>query len=145
MPGILLDTHALYWLARNEGSLTQDALIAIARNQEAGTLFVSPVSAWELSIAVQKRSIAGRPDLGSDLPDQWFRAAVRATGARIVTIGVRISLEAARVVTDTGHRDPGDCYLIATARVRSIPIVTRDARMLAMAKANADYLTTIKC
>ena len=145
MPGILLDTHALYWLARNEGSLTQDALIAIARNQEAGTLFVPPVSARELSIATQKRSIAGRPNLGDDLPDRWFKDAVRATGARIVPIGARIALEAARVVTDTGHRDPGDCFLIATARVRRIPIVTRDAQMLAMAKGNAGYLATIKC
>ena len=145
MPGILLDTHALYWLASGEVALAQDALLAIGDSQQAGTLFVSPITAWELSVAVQKNNITNRPNLGDDPPDRWFREAVRAVSARIVPIGVRISLEAARVVTETGHRDPGDCFLIATARVRRIPILTRDAQMLAIVNGNPEYLATIEC
>ncbi|HEX8645154.1 MAG TPA: type II toxin-antitoxin system VapC family toxin [Allosphingosinicella sp.] len=145
MPGLLLDTHALYWLASGEAEMTEEALVAIGENQEAGTLFVSPISAWELSIATQKNRVAGRPNLGEDPPDRWFREAVRATSARIIPIKQRISYEAARVVTETGHKDPGDCFLIATARVRRVPIVTRDEIIRTIAAERAGYLKVIVC
>lgn len=64
MPGILLDSHALYWLVSGEIEMLDEALVAIDENQEAGTLFVSPVTAWELSIATRKGRVAGRPNLG---------------------------------------------------------------------------------
>ena len=145
MPGILLDSHALYWLVSGEAELLDEALVAIGENQEAGTLFVSPITAWELSIATQKRRIAGRPHLGEDAPERWFREAVRATSARIIPIRQRISCEAAKVVTETGHKDPGDCFLIATARVRRMPIVTRDSAILDIAAEKARYLDVIIC
>jgi PIN domain nuclease of toxin-antitoxin system len=145
LPGILLDTHALYWLVSGEVELTEQALVAIGENQEAGTLFVSPVTAWELSVAAQKNPRAGRPNLGQDPPERWFREAVRATTARVIPIRQRISCEAAKVITDTGHRDPGDCFLIATARIRRMPLVTRDGAIRAMAEASPAYLDIIEC
>lgn len=145
MSGVLLDTHALYWLVSGEAELRDEALVAISENQKVGTLFVSPVTAWELSVATMKRRAAGRPYLGGDPPDRWFRETVRATSARIIPIRQRISCEAARVVTDTGHKDPGDCFLIATARVRRMPIVTRDETMQSIAAERAGYLDVIAC
>jgi PIN domain nuclease of toxin-antitoxin system len=145
LPGVLLDTHALYWLVSGEADLSEQALVAIGENQEAGTLFVSPISAWELSIASRKARIAGRPHLGDDPPSRWFRDAVRETAARIVHIQQRIALEAANVVTRTGHKDPGDCFLIATARIRKIALVTRDEIILSIAAHEANYLTVLKC
>ncbi len=145
MSGILLDTHTLYWLVSGEKELLDEALVAIGENQEAGTLFVSPITAWELSIATQKRPGAGRPHLGEDPPDRWFREAVRAATARIIAIKQRISWEAAKVVTETGHKDPGDCFLIATARVRRMPIVTRDQIIQAIAAERPGYLDVIVC
>ncbi len=145
MPGILLDTHALYWLVIDNTKLRDEARVAIGENQEAGTLFVSPITAWELSIATRKRRVAGRPHLGEHPPERWFREAVRATSARIVPIRQRISWEAAKVVSDTGLKDPGDCFLIATARVRRIPIVTRDGAIQTIAAERAGYLEAIAC
>jgi PIN domain nuclease of toxin-antitoxin system len=63
-PGALLDTHALYWLVSGTDDLTNEALVAIGENQAAGTLFASPMTAWELAVAAQKRPGPGRPDLG---------------------------------------------------------------------------------
>ncbi len=145
MSGILLDSHALYWLVSEEVELLDEALVAIGDSQEAGTLFVSPITAWELSIATQKRRMAGRPHLGEDPPERWFRKAVSATSARIVPIKQRISCEAANVVMETGHKDPGDCFLIATSRVRRMPIVTRDEIMQTMAADRPGYLDVIVC
>lgn len=145
MPGLLLDTHALFWLVSGEPVLADEALVEIGLAQAEDRLYVSPISAWELSVAAQKSVRAGRPHLGTDPADRWFREAVRATAARIVPIHQKIALEAARVVTATGHKDPGDCYLIATARIRRIPIVTRDRAMHDMAADGSNYLTVIGC
>jgi PIN domain nuclease of toxin-antitoxin system len=131
--GILLDSHALYWLVSHSAKLLDEALVAIVDNQRAGTLFVSPITAWELSIASRKNRLAGRPYLGEGSPERWFAGAVRATSARVIPVRQRISCGAAEVVIETGHKDPGDCFLIATARVRRIPIVTRDRVMQAIA------------
>jgi PIN domain nuclease of toxin-antitoxin system len=145
LPGILLDTHALYWLVSGETELSEEALVAIGENQESGTLFVSPITAWELSIASRKSRVTGRPHLGADPPARWFRDAVRAAAARLIPIQQRISLEAANVVTDTGHKDPGDCFLMAMARVRKISLVTRDEIILSICAASPDYLSVIEC
>ncbi len=143
--GALLDTHTLYWFVTEAEPLTDAALVAIAEQQAAGRLFVSPATAWELSVAAQKPPRADRPDLGTLTPRQWFREAVNATGARVVPIKQRIALEAAEVVAVTGHKDPGDCFLIATARVMRIPIVTRDRTIITIARDTPGYLDLIEC
>ncbi|MDG4882954.1 type II toxin-antitoxin system VapC family toxin [Mesorhizobium sp. WSM4884] len=143
MPGILLDTHVLYWLVSGVEPLSNDALVMIGENQDAGTLYVSPVTAWELAIAARKPAHKAPPDLGANSPARWFSAAIEATAAKIVPIKQRIAIEAAAVVTATGHKDPGDCYLIATARVRKIPIMTRDHVMRGFSAPN--YLQIADC
>ncbi len=143
MPGALLDTHTLYWLVTAVDTLSEEALIAIAESQAAGTLYVSPITAWELTIASRKPAHKNPPKLGAGTPSKWFSETVAATGAKIVPIKQRIACEAAAVVADTGHKDPGDCYLIATARVKRVPIITRDAIMQGL--ASPAYLDVIVC
>lgn len=145
MRGVLLDTHALYWLVSGTVQLTEDALVAIGESQEAGTLFVSPITAWELSIAAKKPLHRDPPDFGEGSPARWFRDAVIATTAKIIPIKQRIALGASDVAIDTGHKDPGDCYLIATARVRRIPLVTRDSTIRGIVDDMPGYLEVIVC
>jgi PIN domain nuclease of toxin-antitoxin system len=138
---LLLDTHALYWLVRRE-PMDAAALDAIAAAQDAKALHVSPITAWELGVAMRKRD--NRPGLGVD-PDAWFRQALRATGAKLATITLAVAAEAAAVPAVYGRGDPGDCFLIATARVRKLVIVTRDDAMLRLAAAQPSYLAAIAC
>lgn len=145
MPGLLLDTHVLYWLVSGEEQLTNEALVAIGEAQEAKALLVSPITAWELAVATSKARVAGRPHLGDNPPARWFRDAVAATEARIVPVQQRISIAAADVVTRTGHRDPGDCFLIATALVRKVPMLTRDAIIRGIAIEHPNYLEVMAC
>jgi PIN domain nuclease of toxin-antitoxin system len=77
--------------------------------------------------------------------DAWFDDVLKLPGARILFVSKRIALEAAKVPAILGSGDPGDCFLIATARVKKIPIVTRDATMHALAAANPGYIRTIRC
>jgi PIN domain nuclease of toxin-antitoxin system len=145
LAGILLDTHALFWLVSGEDVLTEEALVAIGVNQAAGTLFASPITSWELSVATQKNRVAGRPHLGEESPARWFREAGAVTEAKVIPIKQRISCEAAQVVVATGHKDPGDCFLIATARVRKLALVTRDNIIQRIAAAEPDYIDIILC
>ena len=138
---LLLDTHTLYWLVRSDPMDTA-ALDAIAAAQELGTLYVSPITAWELGVAMRKRE--NRPDLGTNLK-VWFRQALHWTGAKLATITAAIAAEAAAVPAVYGRGDPGDCFLIATARVRKLPIATRDESIRRLAVTQPSYLTVIPC
>jgi PIN domain nuclease of toxin-antitoxin system len=72
LPGALLDTHTLYWLVTAAGDLSEEALLAIAANQTAATLHVSPITAWELAIASKKPPHKDPPNLGALTPAKWF-------------------------------------------------------------------------
>jgi PIN domain nuclease of toxin-antitoxin system len=144
LPGALLDTHALLWLV-NGDNLTDEALDAIATNQAAGTLYASPITGWELAVAAQKPPAADRPDLGGQAASHWFREALQVTGAKLIPVKQRIAIEAAAVAAVYARKDPGDCFLIATARVRGIPLITRDGAILELARAQPDYLSVIAC
>ena len=125
------------------GNLSEEALAAISENQAAGTLHASPITAWELALASRKPAHKSPVDLAGLEPGSWFSTALAVTATRIIPISLEIACEAAAVVVETGHKDPGDCYLIATARVRRIPIITRDAVMLGLAAPG--YLRVIVC
>jgi PIN domain nuclease of toxin-antitoxin system len=83
------------------------------------------------------------PNLGIGMPSKWFSETVAATGSKIIPIKQRIACEAAAVAIDTGHKDTGDCYLIATAGIRKIPIITRDT--ITQGLALPDHLQVIVC
>lgn len=138
---LLLDTHALLWLVRDD-PMRQEALDAVEAAQDADALYASAITAWELGVADLKR--ANRPGLGI-APDVWFRRALRGTGARLATITPAVAAEAARVPAAYGRGDPGDCFLIATARVRHLSLVTRDGPILRLAAARPSYLQAVEC
>ncbi|RZF65781.1 PIN domain-containing protein [Sphingomonas populi] len=144
MARLLLDTNALIWF--NAGApLEGEAVFEIATAQRDGTLFVSPISAWEAALALRKANPARRPDLSGDDAATWFRRVRQTSGARLATIGARIALEAARVPDVYGIGDPGDCFIIATARVNDLIVVTRDGPMSDLARARPEYLRLIQC
>lgn len=144
MTGLLLDTNALLWLVETK-PMRAIAMVAIADAQAAGTLYVSPVTAWEIALASRKKDPAKRPDLRGLDAATWFRQARRRADAKLVLIGLQIALEAARVPAVLGQGDPGDCFIVATARVKRLAVVTRDGTLQAVAAAQPDYLDILPC
>lgn len=122
--------------------LAPAALNAIAAAQESDTLYVSAITAWELGVAERKR--ANRPELGM-APSAWFRRALGFAGAKLATITPAVASEASAVPAVYGRGDPGDCFLIATARVRRLSLVTRDGPILRLAVVQEGYLRTVEC
>lgn len=141
MVGALLDTHALYWAVSGTSRLSSKAVTLLGASQIEGSLFISPISTWEMSVASQKRFNA--LDFGSLTLEEWLKQAQRQILYRAISINQRIALEAASVAKNTGHRDPADCYIIATARVRKIPVITRDAVILKI--ATSGYVDAVAC
>jgi PIN domain nuclease of toxin-antitoxin system len=133
---LLLDTHAILWLD-NGDPLSAAAREAIRAAAPAGGVLVSPVSAWEIGLLVSK----GRLTL--DLPPlAWFRRFLGVAGVRLTPFTVEIAAGCS-CLPGPFHGDPADRMLVATAREREVPLMTRDRRILDYARSH--LLRTIAC
>jgi len=140
--GLLLDSNAMIWFLAEE-PMEAAALFAIAAAQADNELFVSPITAWEAALALTKPN--RQPNLNGQDAATWFKSGRKKIGARLITLSIKIGLEAARVPAVYGNGDPGDCYIIASARVGRHSVVTRDAKMRALQRNQPAYLTTVTC
>ncbi len=125
--GLLLDTCAVIWLAN--GNLSQPVVDAIILAGLAAGVFVSPISAWEVGMLSNPRG--NRPAL-QFLPDPkaWFARVMAGPAIREAALTPEIAVDASCLPGDM-HGDPADRLLVATARHLGIPLVTRDARIIA--------------
>ena len=110
---LLLDTHVVIrWLA----ALDMDDNARAAIGDPANAVFVSAVSAWEISI---KKSLE-KLDAPDDLEHQLERH-----GFEPLFITVRHGIDAGALPRH--HSDPFDRMLIAQARADGFTLVTRDS------------------
>lgn len=114
---MLLDTCALLWLAEGGKHFSRDLQDQI---EAAPVVFVSAISAFE--IAVKCRS--GKLKLPVP-PAEWFEAIVDHHGLAVQPLDWDVCIAAAEL--PPVHKDPCDRFIIATAKVRGLPVVTEDA------------------
>ena len=123
---ILLDTVAVFRIMerRQLSDVAREAL----RIAEVGAvpLAVSAITGWE-SCLLEKRGKTGIA-IGGD-GGAWFEKAVRVIGLTVIPIDARIAIQSRRL-PDPFHEDPGDRFIIATARILGIPIITSDRDIL---------------
>jgi PIN domain nuclease of toxin-antitoxin system len=113
----LLDTHTLLWWLTGDERLSARALQAIqsARN----TIWVSPVSGWELATKFRLGKLPGAERILPKLP-----ALIEESRLRILPIAFTHALKAGSL--DHPHRDPFDRMLTAQAMVEELVLVTLD-------------------
>ena len=113
---LLLDTHVLLWALADDPSLAAPARRAITDPRRQ--VFVSAVSAWEITI----KKALGKLRAPDDLADQLDRRRFTA---------LDVTIEHALAVGELAdhHADPFDRLLVAQARVEQVTLVTRDARI----------------
>jgi PIN domain nuclease of toxin-antitoxin system len=120
---LLLDTHVWLWSLLEPARLTRR--VARALEDQANELWLSPISVWELLILVEK----GRVTLDEDL-EQWILRAIQAAALKQAPITHEVALETHNVLLP--HRDPADRFLVATAKVFDLTLVTADRHLLAL-------------
>ena len=113
----LLDTHVWVWLALEPDRLP--ASVRRALSIEDASLHLSPLSVDE---AIQL-GLRGRASLQPD-PITWARALLATTGLEEAPVTFEIAAAAASLSLAT--RDPMDRLIAATAKVRSLTLVTAD-------------------
>lgn len=119
---LLLDTHIWLWSLLEPDRLS-DAAIQVLRDSET-ELFLSPVSIWEVTVLVAK----GRVVLTSDVVE-WVSEALSQVPVQEIPLTIEAALETNRL--SLPHRDPADQFIVATARVFNLTLVTADRRILA--------------
>jgi len=127
---ILLDTHIVLWWQAGGDRLSAQAQRTIAA---AGTILVSPISFWEITLLVTK----GRIGLDRD-PSIWVQDFLHTERVEVAELTPTAAVAAARLPQAGFPGDPADGFLYATARERDVPFLTKDERIRAHARAARD-------
>jgi PIN domain nuclease of toxin-antitoxin system len=120
---ILLDTHVLLWLDRDDANLGLQARATIARAWDAGHVAVSVISFWEVALLHQRGRTALRCS-ASEWRSDWLKAGLQ----ELPLDGTTASLGAA---LNDFHADPADRFITATALRHQACLLTADRPILA--------------
>ena len=118
---LLLDTHIWVWSALERARLS-GRLTATLENPN-NELWLSPISLWEVLTLCQKHRLTLHPN-----PQAWIANALDSVPMREAQITYQVAQETARV--QLPHRDSADRFLVATARVFNLTLVTADEHLL---------------
>ena len=124
MTDYLLDTCAAIWLANGDAWREPAASELPAALESGARYYVSPITAWEVSMLVAKRRIALAMN-----PDLWFARLCDLPGVKLAAMPPSV-LVASTSLPGEAPDDPADCILLATARAFGYNLVTRDQRIL---------------
>lgn len=119
---MILDTHTLLWMDRDDPSLGTEARRQIEIAWRAGEVAVSAISFWEVAMLAERERVV--------LPvsaDRW-RADWLQAGLVEIPLDGRIALLSCQL--ENFHRDPADRFIVATAIDRKLPLMTADQKIL---------------
>ena len=119
---IVLDTHVLLWMDRNDEALGPLARSVIESQWHDDTVAVSAISFWEVAVLQQRQRIA--------LPKlvQEWRAELTQSGLKEISLDGHVALLASEL--KSFQRDPADSFIAATAMVSDATLLTADAQIL---------------
>lgn len=115
---ILLDTHALIWLAREPGKLSRNASEAIRKSPESGGLAISAITLWEVAWLAWHGRLQIHGPLDAFVEKISSRTAVLPITARVAALANQFDADY--------PSDPADCLIGATALSEGIPLITKD-------------------
>jgi PIN domain nuclease of toxin-antitoxin system len=121
---LLIDTHVWIWLVRAEDRIPKDVLELVLVAAGAGSMFLSVMSIWELSLLDAKGRISlNMPCLS------WVQTALDRSRAQTVALTPEVAVSCHQLPGGL-HSDPIDRILVATARAEGLTLVTRDKAIL---------------
>lgn len=121
MSGFLLDTHVWLWYLFGVDSLSSSARKLIDRSVEQ--CWLSPISVWEAGILHRRGKVELDPGLRA-----WIEDADKRLPLRPAPLTEEVALTSFEV--DLDHADPSDRFLVATAKVYDLTLLTADRHLL---------------
>ena len=120
---LLLDTHIWLWSLLEPERLSQRVADALAG--DGNRRWLSPLSVWEAHLLIERRRVrVDRP------PAEWIREALVKAPVEEAPLTVEVALASRALVSK--HRDPADRFLVATAQVFDLTLVTADRQLYAI-------------
>jgi PIN domain nuclease of toxin-antitoxin system len=119
---LLLDTHIWLWSLLEPTRLAPK--VATALGDPDTERWLSPLSVWETLLLIERKRLeVDRP------AEPWVREALERAPVLEAPVNHEVALASRRL--KTRHRDPVDRFLLATAQVFDLTLVTEDATLLA--------------
>ena len=106
---LLLDTHIWIWSVGERRRLSSRVVRELTNTENQ--LWLSPISIWEVQFLYRKRRIELE---GMDV-ETWARRALEIQPLNEATLTIDVALEIPKL--NLKHGDPGDHFLVATAKV----------------------------
>jgi PIN domain nuclease of toxin-antitoxin system len=118
---LLLDTHIWIWSVLEPQRLSRR--VARALTNPGNQLWLSSISVWELLLLHRKHRIELEEEA-----DSWVRKTLNALQVNEAPLTIDIALEVSAL--HLPHDDPADHFLVATAKVLGLTLVTADERLI---------------
>ena len=118
---LLLDTHIWIWNHLEPWRISSEVVREMG--DPANELWLSPISIWELVLLVEKKRLELHHDMG-----EWVNQSMKELSLQEASFTSAVAHELR--FTLLGYKDPGDRFLVATARVYDLTLITADERLL---------------
>jgi len=115
---MILDTCALLWLVNGDAKLSRATFKKI---NEEPFIHISAISGFEVAYKAAKGQLTLQ-----NPAEEWFRKAVDRHGLTILPLDLTVCIMAAQLPPI--HHDPCDRFIIATAKLNNLAVVTADER-----------------
>ena len=120
---LLLDTHIFWWYIEG-GNLNEGLFNLIEARRKSGSLFVSNISFWEISLLLSKVRVSTMLDYRL-----WLDLVCKIPGLNFVETSPRIFMNST-FLEGFGEKDPADRIIVATAREHDMHIMSLDKKIL---------------
>jgi len=128
MNKLVLDTHILLWSLITPEKLSQNLKHKISIAQQDSSLIISSISLWEIAMLASKKRINIYEPI-----DAFLQSITDINGLKVVDISAQVTAQSVLLMDDF-HGDPADRIIVATTRINSATLVTKDQKILDWAK-----------